>query len=194
MEIDRDCWHGRNLEEDSGVGDDGVALTAEGGRIGFVEINEADCSRQEDGEKFVRLLDSYCRTSAGGGAGLAEEVGKRLLDELPRYRNAIAFLSSEQEELTGVILGSYNLYVFSGRPSANVQFLFVRPEHQRRGIARHLVLAFENKARALGCCKVSLEVREHNESARALYGSLAYRRATFGPQDDILEFWEKKLP
>ncbi len=86
------------------------------------------------------------------------------------------------------------MYVFSSRPSANIQFLFVRPEHQRRGIARHLALAFENKARTLGGCKVSLEVREHNKSAKTLYGNLAYRHATFGPQDDILEFWEKKLP
>ncbi len=55
------------------------------------------------------------------------------------------------------------------------------------------MLAFETKARELGCCKVTLEVRKSNELAKALYRGLAYRRGTFGPRNDALQFWERRL-
>lgn len=53
--------------------------------------------------------------------------------------------------------------------------------------------AFEQKAQALDCCKVSLEVRESNEPAKTLYKRMDYSQGRFGPQNDLLEFWEKEF-
>ena len=60
-------------------------------------------------------------------------------------------------------------------------------------MGRKLMLAFEKKARELGCCKVTLEVRGTNEPAKALYSKLAYSRGRFGPGNEVVESWEKKF-
>ena len=156
-----------------------------------MEIAELNLAEPDGVNKFTQLLDAYCCTLNGGGVALSDEVRNRLFNVMPQYGNAIAFLSHHQNKPTGVVFGFYNLYVFSAQPYANVQFIFVLPEFQRRGIAKKLMLAFEARTRELGCCKVTLEVREGNEQAKALYSALEYRRGTFGPHNDALEFWER---
>lgn len=158
-----------------------------------MEIAELNLAEPDGVEKFTQLLDAYCRTPNGGGVALSDEVRNRLFNVMPQYGNVIAFLSRHQNKPAGVVFGFYNLYVFSAQPYADIQFIFVLPEFQRRGIAKKLMLAFEAKAHELGCCKVTLEVREGNEQAKALYSVLEYRRGTFGPRNDVLEFWERRL-
>lgn len=158
-----------------------------------MEIAALNLTEPEGVERFMQLLDAYCHTPGGGGASLSDEVRNKLFNAMPQYGNMIAFLSRHHDKPTGVVLGFYNLFVFSAQPYANVQFIFVLPEFQRQGIAKKLMLAFEAKAHELGCCKVTLEVRESNERAKALYSVLGYRQGTFGPCNDALEFWERRL-
>jgi ribosomal protein S18 acetylase RimI-like enzyme len=158
-----------------------------------MEIAEVDLSKPDNVEKLVQLLDAYQRTPSGGGMALSAEARIKLANEIPRYSNTIAFYCEQHTTLAGVVLGFYNLYLFAAQPYANIQFIFVRPEFQHCGIARRLMLAFETKARALGCCKVTLEVRASNAAAKALYQGLEYRPGIFGPQSDVLEFWERRL-
>lgn len=138
-----------------------------------MKLSAINFSERCDIEKLVWLVDAHRHTLAGGGdAPLAQEIKDKLFSELPRYSNAIAFIAERQSELVGVVFGSYALYVFAGKPCANIQLLFVRPEFQRRGLGRKLMLAFEEKARELGCCKITLEVREVNNPAKTLYRGL----------------------
>jgi ribosomal protein S18 acetylase RimI-like enzyme len=161
-----------------------------------MQISEIKLSEHGSAEKLVQLLDAYYRTPNGGSGGvaLAEEIKDRLFSELPRYRNAIAFVAQQQQDITGLVFGSYSLYIFAAKPCANIQLLFVRPEFQHRGFGRKLMLAFEEKARELDCCKVTLEVRETNEPAKALYRGLEYSRGSIGPQSELVQFLEKNLP
>jgi ribosomal protein S18 acetylase RimI-like enzyme len=52
------------------------------------------------------------------------------------------------------------------------------PEHRRRGLARQLVLAAIDDARARGGRQVQLQVRDSNQAARALYHNLGFRHLT----------------
>jgi ribosomal protein S18 acetylase RimI-like enzyme len=58
----------------------------------------------------------------------------------------------------------------------NIHDLAVTAECRGQGVGRRLLEGVEAKARALGCGKVTLEVREDNVSARGLY-----RRFGFEP-------------
>ncbi len=51
----------------------------------------------------------------------------------------------------------------------------VRPAYRRRGIATALMDTAETAAKVFGCTSVTLEVRESNSAAIALYESLGYR-------------------
>ena len=74
-----------------------------------------------------------------------------------------------------------------------MQDLHVRPERQGRGIARRLLEAVEGEARALGCCKLTLEVQENNHGARALYQGLGFTGGQYEPAAGAVLFRQKIL-
>lgn len=57
---------------------------------------------------------------------------------------------------------------------AELLTLAVAPEARRRGIARHCLSTFENKAESMGATRAFLEVAETNSAARALYQSAGW--------------------
>jgi ribosomal protein S18 acetylase RimI-like enzyme len=56
-----------------------------------------------------------------------------------------------------------------------INYLAVLPEERGRGIGRALMAEFEARLRALGCPKVSLQVREGNDDALRFYEHLGFR-------------------
>lgn len=55
-----------------------------------------------------------------------------------------------------------------------INYLAVAPEHQRQGIASHLMAAAEARLKASGCPKINLQVRTSNTGVIAFYESLGY--------------------
>jgi ribosomal protein S18 acetylase RimI-like enzyme len=66
--------------------------------------------------------------------------------------------------------------------------LAVLPEFQSRGLGTRLLDEVERRARARGCCKITLEVHETNHGARRLY-----ERFGFGPWRSPTLFVTKPL-
>jgi len=58
---------------------------------------------------------------------------------------------------------------------ARIYSVVVTPQARGQGLGRRLVQAAEREARRRGCVGVSLEVRDDNHAARALYAALGYR-------------------
>jgi GNAT superfamily N-acetyltransferase len=63
-----------------------------------------------------------------------------------------------------------------GRPAGEVELkrLYVRPAHRRRGYARGLLLAVEDRARSLGYRRLVLETGTAQPEAIALYEKAGY--------------------
>ena len=77
----------------------------------------------------------------------------------------------------GVILSGDATAFVLGRVTvdeAEVLTLATDPAHQRRGLARTALAAFEAKARTVGAKSVFLEVAEDNHAAIALYAAASY--------------------
>ena len=82
------------------------------------------------------------------------------------------FLTAETD---GAVVGYVGmLYVLDEGYISNVA---VRPDHRRRGIAEALLAALEARGRALMLSFLTLEVRERNAAAIALYEKRGYRIA-----------------
>ena len=82
------------------------------------------------------------------------------------------FLTAETED--GVVGYVGMMYVLDEGYISNVA---VRPDMRRRGVADALLRALEKRARALSLSFLTLEVRESNRPAVALYEARGYRIA-----------------
>jgi ribosomal protein S18 acetylase RimI-like enzyme len=140
-----------------------------------VEVREADLSRAADAEGLLEVLESYARSPAGGGAPLDPDVRLRLIPALREQDNALLLLALIAGRVVGIATCFYGFSTFAARPLLNVHDLAVLPEHQGRGIGRALLASAEERARARGCAKLTLEVLESNVGARRLYESFGFR-------------------
>ena len=69
-----------------------------------------------------------------------------------------------------------------------VNYLAVAPDHQRRGIARALMAMGEERLTALGCPKLSLQVRSGNRAVVEFYHRLGYTT------DDVVSLGKRLIP
>jgi len=83
---------------------------------------------------------------------------------------------------------------FAARPLLNLHDLAVLPERRGLGVGRALLEAVEARARDLGCCKLTLEVRQDNARAQALYESFGFGHFAPGVEAMPTLFLEKRVP
>jgi ribosomal protein S18 acetylase RimI-like enzyme len=137
-----------------------------------VEIVEADLSSERGVASVVDLIDAYARDPMGGGAALPEDVRARLGPDLRAHAArgvATVLLALRGGEAVGIAVCFIGYSTFRARPLLNLHDLAVRPGARGEGVGRVLLAAVAAKAHSLGCCKVTLEVREDNSAARRLY-------------------------
>ena len=92
----------------------------------------------------------------------------------------MVFLAFDGDRPVGIANCFLGFSTFRARPLVNIHDLHVLPSHQRRGVGRRLLEAVEARARALDCCKLTLEVQEGNVGAQALYASFGFEEARYG--------------
>ena len=82
---------------------------------------------------------------------------------------------------------------FLARPLINIHDLAVLPTHRGQGVGRLLLEHVAAKGTALGCCKLTLEVRADNYPARRLYEAVGFENAA--SYDGAVQVWflEKRL-
>jgi ribosomal protein S18 acetylase RimI-like enzyme len=69
---------------------------------------------------------------------------------------------------------------FHARPLLNIHDLAVMPEWRGHGVGTALLGAIEGRALQRSCCKVTLEVQDDNQRARALYERCGFGDAVVG--------------
>jgi ribosomal protein S18 acetylase RimI-like enzyme len=77
-------------------------------------------------------------------------------------------------ELDGAVVGNLILQTRRGSGSARIYSVVVAPQARGRRFGERLVRAAQSAAQRLGLTHVSLEVRQDNAAARALYAKLGY--------------------
>lgn len=139
-------------------------------------VSPLDLANTIQAAAFLQLLDHYASDPMGGGTGLKPAVKERLvadLAELRHFHGALAWLDGEAVGLINCFEG-YS--TFAARPLLNIHDIAVKDRHRGKGIGRALLAWAEGKARALGCCKLTLEVLSNN-----LKAVRTYHRAGFAP-------------
>jgi len=151
-------------------------------------IAEADLEDPVQVDALIEILDSYARGPGGQNAPISEEGRSILADGLHRHPTGFALLAFEGERAVAAATCFSGFSTFTGKPTINVHDLAVLPEFQGHGIGRALLAHIEDRARANGCGKVTLEVHETNEGAKRLYRELGY-----GPWDTVTIALQKRV-
>ena len=136
------------------------------------EISATDLTSERDAADGLALIDAYARDPMGGSAPLPGEVRARLVPDL-RERiargAAVVLIARRDGAAMGIAVCFVGYSTFHARPLLNLHDLAVIPEARGTGLGQALLAAVAAQARALGCCKVTLEVREDNARARRVY-------------------------
>jgi len=117
----------------------------------------------------------------GGGFGWLSPPPRQVMET---YWKGVLLVPERQlfaARLDGTICGSGQLWLPSrnneaGARCAQLNTFFLAPWSRGHGLARRLVEAIEDGARAAGMTVVNLDVRETQDAAIRLYEALGYRR------------------
>lgn len=90
-------------------------------------------------------------------------------------------VSIDGDEIVGSVMVGYDGH------RGWINYLAVRPSHQRRGIAKALMQAAERHLTELDCPKVNLQMRSDNEGATAFYESIGYH------PDDVASYGRRLI-
>ena len=140
-------------------------------RIAAVDLKNGPIS-----QAWLELLDHYAHDPMGGGEGLSAYAKAHLVGELadlPTFHGALAW---EGDAAVGLINCFAGFSTFAARPLLNIHDIVTRAGRRGQGVGQALLGWAEQRARQLGCCKLTLEVLAHNDRALA-----AYERAGFAP-------------
>ncbi len=139
-----------------------------------VEIREANLADERDAEAIVRLVDEYARLPIAQGTPLGESIRREIVPGLRKHPGAIVFLAWLDGQAVGVAVCMTGFSTFTAKPLINIHDLAVSAECRGRGVGQALIAAVENKAKEMGCAKLTLEVHEDNVGARRLYQRLGF--------------------
>lgn len=140
----------------------------------IIQIIEADLNRPEHQRDVLSMTLAYAMDPMGNGGPLRDEAVERLIDGLRRHPTTLIFLAYVAGQPVGIATCFRGFSTFSALPLINIHDLAVVPAQRGRGVGRDLLAAVERKARALGCCKLTLEVQADNSRARRAYAAAGF--------------------
>jgi GNAT superfamily N-acetyltransferase len=142
------------------------------------EIVEADLTRADHEAAVIALTTAYALDPMGQGEPLPDHVLERLVPGLRAHPTTLVLLAYADGKAVGLATCFGGFSTFSARPLINIHDFAVLPEFRGMGIGRALLAAVEERARARGCCKVTLEVQVGNARARHTYEAAGFAQAT----------------
>jgi ribosomal protein S18 acetylase RimI-like enzyme len=153
-----------------------------------IDIVECDFSNPMHGDKLFELLNMYITDEMGGGIAIREEKKEKLLYDLDQHPSKLILFAVYKGEYLGFTNCFINYSTFKLKPYVYIHDIAVSPMARGKGLGKALLEAITQRALEMGCCKVTLEVRDDNEVAQNAYKSMGW-----GDCDPVMHYWEKPL-
>lgn len=148
-------------------------------------IVDADLSCPDHREGLLSVLDNYASVPHISGKPLPTEIREALPDRLNAHPGRVVLLAIQSDRVVGVAICFPGFSTFAARPLLNLHDLAVHGDCRGQGVGGLLLAAVDDRARELGCCRVTLEVVEDNPGAKRLYERTGFKMTQ--------EFWRKEL-
>jgi ribosomal protein S18 acetylase RimI-like enzyme len=138
------------------------------------DIVEADLARHDHQDAVRALIAAYANDPMGNGGPLPADVMERLIPGLQRHPTTLILLAYVDGEPAGIATCFVGFSTFYARPLVNIHDLAILPAFRGQGVGRRLLEGVLDKAKKLGCCKVTLEVHEANTRAKQIYEAAGF--------------------
>jgi ribosomal protein S18 acetylase RimI-like enzyme len=158
-----------------------------------MDVREVDFADKREAQAFVNLINMYASDPMGGGERLPDAVTRKLIDDLASDEKAICLMAWCEHEPVGLLNAFLAYSTFKAQPLLNVHDLAVAPAWRGQGVARVMLREIERRARALGCCKLTLEVLSGNTRAMRTYESAGFCAYALAPAMGTARFMQKWL-
>jgi GNAT superfamily N-acetyltransferase len=158
-----------------------------------VTVRRADYGAGEDADTIRHLLDGYARDPMGGGKPLGADVLARLVGGLAATPTAFTLLAFVDDKAVGMANALVGYSTFAARPLVNLHDLVVEASARGKGVGTALLSALEAEARAIGACKLTLEVLSGNVAAQSVYRAFGFEGYALDQATGSALFWQKPL-
>lgn len=158
-----------------------------------LELVEVDYHNATHGADLVLLLNGYAQDPMGGDEALSEYTQQNLIGALQKVPGAFSVIAYVDGKPAGLINCFEGFSTFKCKPIVNIHDVTVSSDFRGHGISHKLLDKVQSIAQQRGACKLTLEVLEGNEVARASYQKFGFAGYELDPAMGKAEFWEKKL-
>ncbi len=159
----------------------------------MIEIVIADYQNPAHQQAILYLLDAYARDPMGGNNPLSASARQRLIPALIAQSGALSILAFDGDMPVGLVNCFQSLSTFQARPLLNIHDVTVMAEYRGQGVSQMMLEKVEEIAYQRGCCKLTLEVLEGNQTAKNAYRKYGFCSYELDPGLGQALFWEKKL-
>jgi len=150
-----------------------------------LSIIDADLTQDGHSEGLLAVLNEYVRLPLIAEQPFDTDVLASLPGLLAGNPNAHVLLAMMDDKVAGVAVCFLGFSTFAASPLLNVHDLAVRKPFQGTGIGGALLDAAAEKAKSLGCCRMTLEVDKANTGARRLYERKGFQVAHLSMKRDL---------
>lgn len=133
-----------------------------------------DYTQEEHCCQLAELINQYISDPMGGGAPLSKLQQLRLVDGLANHPASFVLFITNNQQIAGLATCFINFSTFKARSYINIHDLIIANDYRGKGLGRKLLQAVENIARERRYCKITLEVRDDNQTAMKLYSSQGF--------------------
>ena len=157
------------------------------------KIIKVDYNNEEHAKDLLFCLNGYAIDPMGGGEALKDDVIANLIPALQKQQNVFSVLAYVEGKPAALINCVEGFSTFNAKPLINIHDVVVLPDYRRKGLTALMFAEVERIARAKGCCKLTLEVLEGNDVAKAAYKKQGFSGYELDPKMGQAVFWQKSL-
>lgn len=153
-----------------------------------IDFEFCDYQNPDHVTALVNLLNHYIKDPMGGAEPLDQNRQKLLIEGLTNHSSAFVLFILYNGVFAGLTTCFLNFSTFKVKPYLYVHDVVVLQNYRGKGLGKMLMEKLIAISKERHYCKITLEVREDNNTARALYQGLGFEEC-----EPRMFFWTKTL-
>ncbi len=153
-----------------------------------LSILKVDLQNEIHCRQLIKLLDDYMSDPMGNNRPMDHKIAPQIISGLKAHTAFLGFFVLAGDQYAGLANCNINFSTFQAKPLINIHDFIVAPMYRNIGAGSFLLRGIVNYALKNDFCRINLEVREDNITAKTLYKKMGFSDCV--PR---MMFWERKI-